>query len=90
MAVRGAGHPTLTTSFPTHQPCGLLSEWNRANNEMNYATMMHAAMVAAMPDFDPHFVIGGWGGGRGGMAAEKGHPGCVEVLLAKGARGSHS
>ena len=48
-------------------PCGLLDEWNRANNEMNYASRMYDAMTSAMAGFDPHFVIDSGRNGQSGM-----------------------
>ncbi|KAJ1462088.1 1, 4-beta cellobiohydrolase [Pelagophyceae sp. CCMP2097] len=38
-------------------PCGLLGEYNRANNEYNYARHLVAAFKAKMPSWDPHVII---------------------------------
>ncbi|KAJ1454469.1 1, 4-beta cellobiohydrolase [Pelagophyceae sp. CCMP2097] len=38
-------------------PCGLLGQYNRANNEYNYATRLVAAFKAKMPSWDPHVII---------------------------------
>lgn len=46
-------------------PCGLLDQWNYGNNEMNYATMLSAAFVSAVPGFTPHMIIDS---GRNGVA----------------------
>jgi len=38
-------------------PCDLLSQWNRGNNEMNYAAMLYDAMSEAIEGFEPKMVI---------------------------------
>jgi len=38
-------------------PCGLLDQWNEANNEHNYAKLLSAAFRDAIPGFEPHFII---------------------------------
>ncbi|KAJ8606213.1 hypothetical protein CTAYLR_010496 [Chrysophaeum taylorii] len=38
-------------------PCGLLAEYNGAQNEYNYAKMLVSAFEAAIPGFDPHVII---------------------------------
>lgn len=38
-------------------PCGLLDEYNAANNEHNYARQLVAAAKQAMPDWDPKVII---------------------------------
>ena len=38
-------------------PCGLLGQYNRANNEHNYAKLLVAAMEAAMPGFKPRVIV---------------------------------
>ncbi|KAJ8601608.1 hypothetical protein CTAYLR_008460 [Chrysophaeum taylorii] len=37
--------------------CGLLAQYNRANNEHQYAKVLREFAEAAMPGFEPHFVI---------------------------------
>ena len=48
----GNGNPCCTDD-----PCGLQKEWNWAHNELNYVSVLHSRMAAAIPGFDPHFVI---------------------------------
>lgn len=38
-------------------PCGLLDQWNRANNELNYVTLLGETMRENIENFDPHFLI---------------------------------
>ncbi|CAD7697686.1 unnamed protein product [Ostreobium quekettii] len=38
-------------------PCGISAEYNPGHNELNYAVVLHDAMVKAIPGFDPHMII---------------------------------
>lgn len=61
-------------------PCDLLSQYNRANNEMNYVSILKTAMTASMPSFDPHFIIDS---GRNGVADMRND--CANWCNARGA-----
>lgn len=54
-------------------PCGLSKEWNPANNELNWAMHLRAAMRQSIPDFDPHFVIDTGRNGVGNMREKCAH-----------------
>lgn len=38
-------------------PCGLSSQWNQGNNEMNYADALKRVMSQKFPGFTPHMII---------------------------------
>lgn len=38
-------------------PCGLVSQYNKANNEHNYARLLVSAFREALPGFEPHIII---------------------------------
>ena len=38
-------------------PCGLLSQFNSANNEHNYVQLLRSRIARVAPDFEPRFII---------------------------------
>ncbi|CAE8626734.1 unnamed protein product [Polarella glacialis] len=59
----------LNGAHPEHaccaDPCGLLSKWDPAQNELNYALHLRKAMSEGIPGFEPHMIIDT---GRNGVA----------------------
>jgi len=54
-------------------PCGLSSQWNPSNNELNYAIHLRKAMSEAIPGFEPHMIIDSGRNGVPDMRAQCKH-----------------
>ena len=52
-------------------PCGLISEWNPSQNELNYALHLREAMSKGIPGFIPHMIIDTGRNGVAGMRTER-------------------
>ena len=61
-------------------PCGLLGQWNSANNELNYARALVGAFAAAVDGFAPHVLVDT---GRNGV--EDAREECANWCNARGA-----
>ena len=51
-------------------PCGLISEWNPSQNELNYALHLREAMSKGIPGFIPHMIIDTGRNGVAGMRSQ--------------------